>query len=228
MLNSHPCSIKTIRFFFKGFKHTISSNVVQGQGKVVTGKKPMEYSLYKVLSKSFLEYRDPEYVLGHFFLTVCWNLMCHASNAVNIHFSHLEWKEDALGVYFAQMENDQTGERPCGPRHVYANPLDPSICPILALGLYLICFPNVLEESNLFPRGCQYERFRHNLNSLLKKPDVAAELVPRGMSPEDLGTHSIRKGIATWLTSGSTVCPPITVESNRVKGLLSVDLADNL
>jgi integrase len=201
---------KDSKSFFKGFKRTISSNVVRGHGKVVSGKKPMEYSLYKLLSKSFLEYRDPEYVFGHFFLTICWNLMCRASNAVNIRFSHLEWKEDALGVYFAQMKNDQTGERPRDPRHVYANPLDPAICPILALGLYLICFPSVLEQNDLFPGGSQYERFRHNLNSLLRKQHVAAELVARGMSPDDLGTHSVRKGIATWLTSGSTVCPPIT------------------
>jgi integrase len=201
---------KDSKSFFKGFKRTISSNIAQGQGKVVTGKKPMEYSLYKLLSKSFLQYRDPEYVFGHFFLSICWNLMCRASNAVNIRFSHLEWKEDALGVYFAQMKNDQTGERPRDPRHVYANPLNPSICPILAFGLYLICFPNVLEESDLFPGGSQYERFRHNLNSLFKKSDVASELHARGISPADLGTHSIRKGIATWLTSGSTVCPPIT------------------
>jgi hypothetical protein len=135
--------------------------------------------------------------------------MCHASNAVNIHFSHLKWKEDALGVYFAQMKNDQTGERPRDPRHVYANPLDPSICPILAVGLYLICFPNILEVSDLFPGGSQYECFRHNLNSLLKKPDVAADLVARGMNPEDLGTHSIRKGIATSHNMDPRVDPKI-------------------
>jgi hypothetical protein len=34
--------------------------------------------------------------------------------------------------------------------------------------------------------------------------------LPMLISPEDLGTHFIRKGITTWLISGSTVCPPIT------------------
>ena len=63
------------------------------------------------------------------------------SNAAGISISHLEWREDALGVFFAHMKNDQTGERPRDPRHVYANPMMPEISPILALGIYLLCCP---------------------------------------------------------------------------------------
>jgi hypothetical protein len=32
------------------------------------------------------------------------------------------------------MKNDQSGERPRDPRHIYANPLMPEVCPILSLG----------------------------------------------------------------------------------------------
>ena len=38
--------------------------------------------------------------------------------AVSICFSHMEWKNDALGIYFAHMKNDQLGERPRDPRNV--------------------------------------------------------------------------------------------------------------
>ena len=45
----------------------------------------------------------------------------HAVYCVKICFSHLEWREDSLCVYFAHMKNDQCGERKRDPLHVYAN-----------------------------------------------------------------------------------------------------------
>ena len=65
-----------------------------------------------------------------------WNLMCRSANAFTIKHSHMEWKRDSLGVFFAQMKNDQGGERPKDARHVYPNPLMPEICPLLSLGIY--------------------------------------------------------------------------------------------
>ena len=47
----------------------------------------------------------------------------------------MEWKEDSLQIFFSQMKNDQMAEKPRDPRHVYANPLMPEICPILALAI---------------------------------------------------------------------------------------------
>ncbi|KAG6942187.1 hypothetical protein JG688_00018269 [Phytophthora aleatoria] len=34
------------------------------------------------------------------------------------------------------MKNDQDGSRPRDPRHVYANPMMPDICPVLSFGIY--------------------------------------------------------------------------------------------
>lgn len=39
---------------------------------------------------------------------------------------------------------------------------------------------------------------------------VKAELEHRGISSDELGTHSVRKGAATFCASGSTDCPAIT------------------
>jgi hypothetical protein len=86
--------------------------------------------------------------------------MCRASNTLSIQFDHIEFKEDALCIYFARMKNDQLGERPKDPRHVYANPILPEVCPLLALGMYWLCFGFSKEEGALFPGSNQYERFR--------------------------------------------------------------------
>jgi hypothetical protein len=65
-----------------------------------------------------------EYIFSHTFMVLCWNLMC--KSAVSICYSHMEWRNDALEVFFAHMKNDQNGERPRDARHIYANPMCPS------------------------------------------------------------------------------------------------------
>ena len=134
--------------------------------------------------------------------------MCRSANAVSICFNHMEWKNDALGVYFAHMKNDQNGERPRDARHVYANPINPEICPILSLGIFLICFP--MDEVYIFPGGKQYDRYRQNLSKILNEEQLADALQSHGIIADDLGTHSARKGAATYCSSGSTAGPPAT------------------
>jgi len=121
----------------------------------------------------------------------------------------MEWRQDALGIYFAHMKNDQSGERPKDPRHVYSNPLKPEICVLLSLGIFLLCFPFQKDQNFLFSGSKQYDRYTKILHSFLSNdPDVIQELQRRGLKPEDLGSHSARKGAATFASSGSTACPP--------------------
>ncbi|EGZ23676.1 hypothetical protein PHYSODRAFT_481341, partial [Phytophthora sojae] len=100
-------------------------------------------------------------------------------------------------IYFAHMKNNQGGERPRDPRHIYANPLQPSICPIVALGLYWTV-SNFDGSDLLFPGNNQYERFRKCWLQLLSQDDVATELKRQGLDANELGTHSMRKGSATF------------------------------
>jgi hypothetical protein len=41
----------------------------------------------------------------------------------------------------------------------------------------------------------------------MNHPEILAELQKRGLQPDDLGTHSIRKGAASYVSGGSTCCP---------------------
>ncbi|DAZ94708.1 TPA: hypothetical protein N0F65_000023 [Lagenidium giganteum] len=61
--------------------------------------------------------------------------MCRSSNTVGIMYRHIEWRGNAMCVVFAHMKNDQAGERRRDPRHIYANPLQPDVCPILGLAV---------------------------------------------------------------------------------------------
>ena len=59
---------------------------------------------------------------------------------MSICFTHIEWREDALLIFFSKLKNDQTGQRLRDPRHLYANPVQPWLCPVLALGAFFALF----------------------------------------------------------------------------------------
>ena len=113
------------------------------------------------------------------------------------------------------MKNDQGGEAPRDPRHVYCNPVNPVACPVLALAIYFACNEFCIGENRLFPGKSQYDRFRHAFERLLNKEEVKLELIRRGVDPKDIGSHSFRKGCATFCSSGSTSGPSSTAVQLR-------------
>jgi hypothetical protein len=64
------------------------------------------------------------------------------------------------------------------------------------------------NANQVFPGNDQYDRFRKALRRGLQSPEMADELDRRGTCCDDIGTHSMRKGAATYCSSGSTACPP--------------------
>ena len=144
--------------FFKGLKRTTAQAQGRGVGKIQVGKTPLDFSLYCFLAARMLRSSSSNYIFAHLYLLLSWNLMCRAANTASICFSHMEWRQDALGIYFAHMKNDQSGERPKDPRHVYSTPLKPEICVLLSLGIFLLCFPFQKDQNFLFSGSKQYDR----------------------------------------------------------------------
>lgn len=193
---------------FRALKREKAQTAQQEGGNAKSGKDPLDFGLYKTFAKEFLKLSGKEHTFAHCLFILCWNLMCRVTNGCTVCFNHMEWRNDALGIYFCHMKNDQLGERPKDPRHIYANPLMPEICPILAIGIYLMTHPIAENEPKLFPGDKQEERFRKIIINLMKNnDDVKKALGDRGMACEDVGTHSLRKGSATYCTSGTTSCP---------------------
>ena len=67
--------------------------------------------------------------------------MKRAENVVNAKLQHIFFKDDALCFEFAKSKGRQEGEEILGPWHLYANPSEPHICPVLALARYLFSYP---------------------------------------------------------------------------------------
>ena len=122
--------------------------------------------------------------------------------------SYIEWTTDCLSIYFAHMKNDQTGDRKRDPRHIYANPIDHTVCPVLALAIYLSIFCiSGAKDTALFPGKNQYKRFSKYFEFILLKfkDEIESDF---GVNVKDLGVHLLRKGAASYVSSGSTCGPP--------------------
>jgi hypothetical protein len=52
-------------------------------------------------------------------------------------FDAISWEGDAMTIHIGKMKNDQGGAHGFA-RHVYANPKDPLICPILSIGVLVL------------------------------------------------------------------------------------------
>lgn len=119
------------------------------------GKDPIPFDLLVWLADKMLQQDDfKEFSFARLFMLLQWNLMCRSANAEDVAYSHLEWKDDNLLIYFRMQKNDQDGTRSKDPRHVYANPFRPEICPILALGVWLLCCPPAEDQTVLFDGNC--------------------------------------------------------------------------
>ena len=134
----------------------------------------------------------------------------------------MEWENDCLCIFFAHMKNDQGRYRKRDPRHVYSNPHDPIICPILALAIYFSTFNlSGTKGSQLFPGDNQYKRFSKYLEKLCIKheKEILSEF---GIKIEDIGVHSLRKGAASFVSSGSTCAPPQVATNIRARWSMGI------
>jgi len=154
------------------------------------------------------------------YLKMSWNLMARTNNTAGISCKHLGWSQDSLTVVFGKTKTDQSGESNKEARSIFANPFNPSICPILALGLYLMSVADLRTstagDSSLFPGGNQATRFSKHMKSVLSTDEGKALLQALGISLEDLGTHSMRKGSGAFSCSGSTSGPGIVAVCIRM------------
>lgn len=137
----------------------------QGDGKLSTGKDPLSIEVYEKLNKLWLSYSRDGFGFGQCFLTLTWNLICRVNNTMNIRTNHIAWEGDCLAIYFGKQKNDQAGDKPRDPKHIYANIYQPWICPILSLAIYLCVQKRTsADHSALFEGTSQDGRFRNLLS----------------------------------------------------------------
>ena len=66
-----------------------------------------------------------------------WNLCCRSVNVETVRLEHMGFSGDAFRFKFKRAKNDQGGDLD-HTKHVYANPLQPVTCPVLAWAVYMM------------------------------------------------------------------------------------------
>ena len=74
-------------------------------------------------------------------------------------------------ICLKKTKTDQEGDNATTGFHVFANPQNPHLCPVLALGAYLLLNPGLLSEpgGKLFPSTNQYSRYSKILGMVVKE-----------------------------------------------------------
>jgi hypothetical protein len=212
--------------FFAGYKRRVANMKQKGEMKVFEGKHPLSFRAYCIISSKFSTLK-PDKTKEHYhnynqtifawpYLTLQWNLMCRSNTVAKLMLEHISWEGDCMLVNITKHKTDQEGVKSF-KRHIYANPFQPSICPILSLAVRIFCtsypkaYNNNEEEkdmkvsSKLFEGKKQRDRYCRILRVVLKElsNDEVNEV---GVKVNKLGTHSIRKG-STSYCSGMVAGP---------------------
>jgi len=141
-----------LAILWKGFSRVNAKAIAQGKGELKVGKDHITQEDYISLCNAFFS-------KGWTFALVCtvlaWNLIARVGNVMLILLAHIGVRGDHLEVHFAQMKTDQEGNNARYPRSVFANPLRPQICPVLALAVHLLLTPS--SDVHLFGGGHQYD-----------------------------------------------------------------------
>ena len=107
----------------------------------------MGFNVFKMICELMMKEHCEEYIFARAFLILEWNLMARSENVMDAHILHVHWEDDCLVFRFVKSKGDQIGRNRDQEWHVYANPHNPAICPVLALACYIFSNPGVFSVS---------------------------------------------------------------------------------
>ena len=191
---------KMLKQFFEGYVRTIAKLKQDGVMEIIEGKQHMSFKGYKLLATKAIA-QDKDYnlaIFSHLYLLLCWNLIARCVSVGSLMYNHVSWESDSLVVVFPSHKGDKEGQNAL-PKHVYANPAEPSICPILSFAIYIFTRGYEREGSKMTIFAGEAEsRFSKWLGKTCTKNEEVLKNL--GINILKIGTHSVRKGIATYLS----------------------------
>ena len=135
--------------------------------------------------------------------------MARSISIGTIGFHNFRAGEDHIVCCYDLSKADQTGDK-CTDKHIYANPLEPRVCPFLALAVYFSLQSMHLSETEKFFQmegqvTAASQRYCGQLAELFKSN---SENLKAYIRSDHANSHGLRKGSATSVASGTTLPPP--------------------
>jgi len=195
----------SLKTFMAGCRRTVADLKHRGKMKLFEGKRPLSFSGYRLICEKFM-LQAPNGRIGSWdqgifawcYSVMSWNLICRSITTGATHLEHLSWSNDSLNMAVPSTKSDQEGARDF-KYHIYANPLDPLVCPVLALAVYVFTRGYRVSEMEhkLFDGKHSEKRFSGLFRDVLESLTESEKMRLGGLI-SDLGTHSYRKGAATY------------------------------
>ena len=210
---------KELNLFMSGYKKTVADMKQSGEMSAFEGKQALSFAGYKLLATTFMQltprssstgnHRGSDgtavtWSMGSFawsFLLLQWNLIARSISVSSIMLAHLAWKDDHMTCTSPRSKTDQTGES-AFPKSIFANTIDPVLCPILAVAVLILSRPHRSSGISpaLFEGPDQEDRYGKILTAVLSGlPESTSSAL--GAKKSDIGTHSARKGAPTYVLS---------------------------
>lgn len=187
------------------YKSQIKPEALKKRSSAHERKAWLPYESYCHLAKKSLEdcsKRTPSF--AHLFVVMCWNLVARSFTIANLRYDHITWEGDAMVIALPLEAPGEPGEIDKGSRHLYANPDDPDICPILALALHKFTGKaRVGLQQRLFAqeaKSCE-SRFGKWFIAACRQNERIIEL--QKSIKGDLGTRSLSLGASKYLLGTS-------------------------
>lgn len=187
---------------------------------------PIPFDLYRFMCESAINSGNAFWWL---FSILQWSCLGRCQNIDDLTFRNLSLGSDSIIVKFDATKMDKTGDK-CSPKNCYANPLDFILCINTALAVYLSLEKNSTwskeNKSFLFinpgaKQGSAASRYTDSIQSWVNQN---YERIASFMRIEHLDPYSVRKGSATYASSGTTMPPPIPSLFHRGEWSLGVIL----
>jgi len=186
--------------FMKGHRRDIADARRDGTYATTEGKDCLEFDGFSRICKATIA---DKYLEGHLFFILCWNMTCRAESVAHLNMQSIKWSQDCLCITIPKDKTHQQGANR-GPEQtlaVYANPLQPELCVVLALGIKILCTSMVQANTTLF-RPTEKEKFSDWLATYLVDYSAHVESVS-GLRCDvgNYGTQSVRKGSLSYMLS---------------------------
>lgn len=147
------------------------------------------------------------------FSAFCFNIFCRGTNTAGLNLYMLSPTPDGFLVDLVATKTNLEGDKD-EKKNLTGNPNDGRVSIRLAMAVALalwVATTDKDQQGRLFRGGNKATTFGNRLQEILKADKCMAALAKAGIDPVMLGTHSFRKGGATWVTCSSQLCNVVAV-----------------
>ena len=175
---------------------------------------PISWKLFQLILKWAIEEGQ---ILVWVYSLLQWNCMARSKNIGELAYHNFRTGDDYIKIRYDKTKADQSGEK-VKDKHIYANPFNPLVCPVLSLGIWFALESKRLGSitsvfgSEKTEEGAASRNYTNTISAIMQRhKDHVAEYIRTNHA----NAHGLRKGSASFATSGTTCPPSVASVANR-------------